>query len=335
MRIEINGIKETFYAGNEIMMYNSIGKIENNVLHFNLHGWCFNRESVVRKYFFKTLFEYYRLRFNFNENSPEYKNYEYRIRQFATDAVPNTKISVHLGEEIFFTQTDIYGHFYQSLAIPVTQISPSYTFIVKYAQTYFEIKVWVCNGTKKISIISDIDDTIKDSNVLNKIELVRNSLYRDFKVVPKMNEFYDSIKDKCFFYYLSASPTQLYYPLFGFLYQYNFPYPENLRLKTLDASQPFNALNFLENNGEHKLKHIRKILDNDENDFILIGDNGELDPEIYNTIASEYPNRIKFIYIRKVSNRSLEEVFAETNKSKVHLFENGEDLQESFNKWNL
>ena len=39
--------------------------------------------------------------------------------------------------------------------------------------------------------------------------------------------------------------------------------------------------------------------------FILIGDDGEQDPEIYRKIVREYPEKIRTIYIRKV-NREFE-----------------------------
>jgi phosphatidate phosphatase APP1 len=35
--------------------------------------------------------------------------------------------------------------------------------------------------------------------------------------------------------------------------------------------------------------------------FILIGDSGQQDPEIYQRIVAEFPNRIKAIYIRDVT----------------------------------
>jgi phosphatidate phosphatase APP1 len=37
--------------------------------------------------------------------------------------------------------------------------------------------------------------------------------------------------------------------------------------------------------------------------FVLIGDNSEQDPEIYRTIVTEYPERIRTIYIRQASDK--------------------------------
>ncbi|CAF2972434.1 unnamed protein product [Rotaria sp. Silwood2] len=61
-----------------------------------------------------------------------------------------------------------------------------------------------------VSIISDIDDTIKISKVLFIPSLLKNTFYDDFKPVNGMNELYQKWhKQKCQFHYVSASPWQL------------------------------------------------------------------------------------------------------------------------------
>jgi phosphatidate phosphatase APP1 len=50
---------------------------------------------------------------------------------------------------------------------------------------------------------------------------------------------------------------------------------------------------------EHKLTLIRALLaDHPALRVVLIGDTGQLDPEIYATIAQETPNRVRAIYVR-------------------------------------
>ncbi len=52
---------------------------------------------------------------------------------------------------------------------------------------------------------------------------------------------------------------------------------------------------------EHKLSCIRDILDVHLSlPFVLIGDSGQDDPEIYHAVVQEYPGRIEAIYIRDV-----------------------------------
>jgi phosphatidate phosphatase APP1 len=53
---------------------------------------------------------------------------------------------------------------------------------------------------------------------------------------------------------------------------------------------------------KHKLDVIRTLLATyPELPFILIGDSGEKDPEIYRKVVREHPDRIRAIYIRDVS----------------------------------
>ncbi len=61
-----------------------------------------------------------------------------------------------------------------------------------------------------ISVISDIDDTIKISNVLSKRLLLKHTFYTYFKPVEGMSDLYQKWSEqKCQFHYVSASPWQL------------------------------------------------------------------------------------------------------------------------------
>ena len=61
-----------------------------------------------------------------------------------------------------------------------------------------------------VSVISDIDDTIKITQVLNKGSLLKHTFYNGFKPVEGMNEIYQIWgAQKCQFHYVSASPWQL------------------------------------------------------------------------------------------------------------------------------
>ena len=53
---------------------------------------------------------------------------------------------------------------------------------------------------------------------------------------------------------------------------------------------------------DHKLGIIRRLLRTyPELPFVLIGDSGEEDPEIYRQVVREYPGRVRAIYIRDVT----------------------------------
>jgi hypothetical protein len=82
-----------------------------------------------------------------------------------------------------------------------------------------------------VSVVSDIDDTIKVSQVKDKEALLANTFLRPFRAVPGMAEAYRRWAEKgAAFHYLSASPWQLYPPIEEFLIAGNFP-PGSLQLR--------------------------------------------------------------------------------------------------------
>ncbi|MEZ0262979.1 MAG: App1 family protein [Alphaproteobacteria bacterium] len=152
-----------------------------------------------------------------------------------------------------------------------------------------------------VSVISDIDDTIKISEVLDKKKLMQNTFLKEYAAAPGMAEAYKRLAaEKVAFHYLSSSPWQLYPALVSFMDGAGYPkgsfHMRDFRMK--DET----VLNVMKSSLETKPPGIRKLLDDyPQRQFILIGDSGEKDPEIYGLIAREYPGRVKHIYIRKVT----------------------------------
>jgi phosphatidate phosphatase APP1 len=108
-------------------------------------------------------------------------------------------------------------------------------------------------------------------------------------------------------FYVSSSPWNLYTLLIELFKKREIPLGP-LFLKDFGAHTIFNA----SDHQTHKLENIRRVLDTYPHlPFILIGDDGEQDPQIYRRIVSEYPEKIRVIYIRKVreSVGNEEEIF--------------------------
>jgi phosphatidate phosphatase APP1 len=155
-------------------------------------------------------------------------------------------------------------------------------------------------GPQGLSVISDVDDTIKISMVTDRRELVRNTFLRPFKPVEGMSALYRQWAEAgAAFHYVSASPWQLYGPLSEFLRAQDFP-PGSFHLKLFrlkDAS----ALELFASQEGYKSKVIEGILaDFPDRRFILVGDSGEQDPEIYGAVARRHPGQIVRILIRDV-----------------------------------
>jgi hypothetical protein len=156
-------------------------------------------------------------------------------------------------------------------------------------------------------VISDIDDTIKITNVRNPGATLRNTFLEAFRPVPGMAEVYQSWArgDKADFCYVSASPWQLFLPLADFVRSNGFPagpfYLKQFRWK--DES----LFNLFESPEKYKPQVIEPLLAKFPNRrFVLVGDSGERDPEIYGALARQYPKQVKRILIRDVTGESPE-----------------------------
>ena len=112
-----------------------------------------------------------------------------------------------------------------------------------------------------LSIISDIDDTVKLSDVLNKRELLRNTFLREFVPVDGMATLYKHWEEQhdAVFHYVSASPWQLQPELEGFLRSSGFPpatfHLKSVRVNALPGSGD-SLLNLLEKGASFKPRHI-------------------------------------------------------------------------------
>jgi phosphatidate phosphatase APP1 len=155
----------------------------------------------------------------------------------------------------------------------------------------------------RFGIISDIDDTVVRSSATNALKmawivLLNNAHTRlPFEGVAT---FYDALQRGADgqeynpIFYVSSSPWNIYDVLEDFLNVHSVP-PGPLLLKDW-------SLGVLGKHKDHKLGIIRRLLRTyPELPFVLIGDSGEEDPEIYRQAVREQPGRVRAIYIRDVT----------------------------------
>ena len=156
-----------------------------------------------------------------------------------------------------------------------------------------------------LSIISDIDDTIKVSQVLDRRALLRNTFYKPFEPVAGMAAVYQAWSNSANakFHYVSASPWQLYAPLADFMRHNGFPagtfHLKDFRIKDQTFFDLFRSPE------RYKRSVIEPLLERfPKRRFVLVGDSGEKDPEIYADIARKYPKQIARIFIRDVTGET-------------------------------
>jgi phosphatidate phosphatase APP1 len=156
-------------------------------------------------------------------------------------------------------------------------------------------QVLVPSATARLGIISDVDDTIISTNVTNKLKmlltvtLLNEHTRKPFKGVAA---FYRALQkgakgseDNPIFY-VSSSAWNLYTLLVEFLKVQEIPigplllrdFGDHLLLSSKDQHG-------------HKMTNIKRLLETFPHlPFVLIGDSGEQDPEIYRAVVKEYPN---------------------------------------------
>ena len=161
-------------------------------------------------------------------------------------------------------------------------------------------------GRRGISVVSDIDDTIKDSNVLDRRELGANTFLRAFRATPGMAELYRRwlASGTLVFHYVSGSPFQLYPALADFVRREGFP-EGSFHLRKFRLTD-HTAAEFFGDPREFKIGVIDLLMRRfPERRFVLVGDSGEEDPEAYEQLASRFPNQVAAILIRDVRGQSL------------------------------
>lgn len=111
----------------------------------------------------------------------------------------------------------------------------------------------------------------------------------------------------CTFHYLSGMPDQLYTLTQEFILNDRFPDGTfHMRHFGWAFSSLFNFLHS-QSTMNHKLSYLRFFLGNTVRDYILVGDSGEKDPEIYGMIAREYPARVRAIFIRAIKGEAFDD----------------------------
>ena len=269
-----------------------------------LHGWVFEREpgSYWRRELLEDLGEALELEPSSTENAL----FQQRGRQFLVDNERGKQPILRLaGTTVRMPRSQPNGHFRTTVRIPRQQLPDA------NGGTWVKVDTVLPAGDARvfqgqvqllpshgISVISDIDDTIKHSQVLDKKALLANTFLRPYQAVTGMPQAYRAWSERGWaLHYVSSSPWQLYPSLSEFLAQQGFPagswHLRDFRFK----DQSF--FNLFASSIKTKTPVIEGILQAyPQRRFVLVGDAGEQDPQIYAAIAQRFPQQIAHVFIR-------------------------------------
>jgi phosphatidate phosphatase APP1 len=258
-----------------------------------------------------------------HSGNTKWQNLIAMIRRFTAEVQPGVKVSAFFHGIEETAETDEYGIFRFAISIKDRSITfpennwldiqlefvgPTYN-TDKYLVTG---KVLLVNPDKiSFGIISDVDDTVLVSHSTNFIRKFRLMLFKNaytrlpFEGVAgfyrALNRGFNGNQYNPIFY-VSNSQWNLFDLLTDFCNFRNIP--EGVML--LQELRPFHPRKLIKKKRAigrhpHKVDKIRSILSTyDSLKFVLIGDSGQKDAEVYQQIAQEFPGRILAIYIRDV-----------------------------------
>lgn len=256
------------------------------------------------------------------ENDSLWTNLSTTYRRLESDEVPHARLRIEFRDESVEVITNGEGYFQTEcqLTPPLRQQESGQQAV--WHQVHCSLlsgvperllpieaigQVLVPPPTAGYGVISDIDDTILQTHATDLFKMIRLTFLQNaYTRLPftGVATFYQALQqgpqqfaDNPIFY-VSSSPWNLYDLLTDFMQLNDIPRgPLFLR----DFGLNRQLLGTSGHHG-HKLTQIQRLLTTYPHlPFILIGDSGQEDPEIYREVVDQFPERILAIYIRDVS----------------------------------
>jgi phosphatidate phosphatase APP1 len=238
-------------------------------------------------------------------------------KRYESDEIPNARVRVRFGSTEQEAEADSEGYYTFTLDVP-----PDLPEVQTLFDLEFELldypgerhpdpvkatgQVIVPPNNAQFGIISDIDDTVVQTDAFHLLKMARNVFLNNARTrlpFEGVSAFYKALQLGTAqtynpIFYLSSSPWNIYDLLVDFFNVRGIP-PGPLFLVDLGLT----PTQFITpTHHEHKSARIQKLLEEfPKLKFILIGDSGQRDPEIYLEAAVANPGRILAIYIRDVT----------------------------------
>ncbi|MBG6060541.1 phosphatidate phosphatase APP1 [Flavobacterium sp. CG_9.1] len=279
-------------------------------------GYANEQELIVMGHVFKpTSIEEY----NFQKKN--LKNATSVIKMFQIKTQANADVYLKHNNSKIHTKTLADGYF--KFCVPLDQDK-------NYGWIDYEVSIVYKNGTittkdsyirphkGNLGIISDIDDTFLVSHTLNPLKKLYVLLFKNVnkrKIYEDVVTHYqalstagrDNKEEFNAFFYVSSSEWNLYRFITKFTEIHKLP-KAVLLLKDIKTSlTDF----FMTGRGNHnhkfdKIKHILEFYPNLE--YVLLGDDSQHDPFLYEAICKIFPVTVKAVYIRQTGSTKKEQI---------------------------
>jgi phosphatidate phosphatase APP1 len=232
-------------------------------------------------------------------------------RRFETHVVPGARVAIEIGGALLHTSTDGEGYFDHevSLDVPITPGVHAVALTLEEprgdASVHATALVHVPAATARFGIVSDIDDTVIRTDATDLLRTVREVLLGNAHTrlpFAGVAELYHALRagpggacDNPLFY-VSSGPWNLYE-----LIEELFALRDIPRGPLLLRDWGFSGEGLPTRHAAHKRASIARIFDTYPSlPFVLVGDSGQEDPEIYASLMRDHPGRVLAAYIRDV-----------------------------------
>jgi|AntDeeMinimDraft_5_1070356.scaffolds.fasta_scaffold02401_3 phosphatidate phosphatase APP1 len=277
----------------------------------------------------------------FRKHSPDdyrldarwYKHAWSVFRMFMIKTLPGAEVEISFKGLLFKAKTDKNGFFQAKIPYDYNLKQDWYTFSVSfpgYAEKVTQKAEFLKPHSNGYAIVSDIDDTFlvsHSANIFKKLYILmtKNVHKRHiFQEVVEHYRFLNELGNKGdetgnAFFYVSSSEWNLYNFIYRFTILHQFP-KAVLLLNTIKSG----LRDFLLTGGgnhNHKYEKIKGLIGfYPAMQFILLGDDSQRDPMIYQKICQQFPEKIKAIYIRqtgKYPKAEISKIIAEIDVTKI------------------
>ncbi|GJE11173.1 hypothetical protein FOHLNKBM_2214 [Methylobacterium longum] len=237
-------------------------------------------------------------------------------RRIARRTVAGAAVTARIGGDAIRVETDRDGYFRAHLH---PRLSPTETGSWHPVDLLLEVEppvpaegaVFIPPNRSRCVVVSDIDDTVMRTGVANKLKMLWRLFVEDAEsrvAFPGVAALYRALHAGAGgaegnpMLYVSRAPWGLYEMLSEFFQRHGIPAGPVLFLREWGLSWthplPRRATDHKQALIRHMLALYRDL------PFVLIGDSGQHDPEVYAQIVEENPGRVLAVYIRNVSREA-------------------------------
>jgi phosphatidate phosphatase APP1 len=243
-----------------------------------------------------------------------WRNFVRMLHRLDSDEIPGARVRVSFAGLEGETVTDDEGYFGFELApsaLPpgedgwhTAELSLATPVVPAQGIAHARADLLVPDAAAAFGIVSDIDDTVLQTHVTSLLRMVRVTMLGNAHTRLPFEGTTELYRALCAgptgaarnpVFYVSKSPWNLYDLLVDFMDRHGLPRGP-LLLRDLGL-HPEPRLAF-------KLTRVAEVIATyPALPFVLVGDSGERDPEIYLEVAAAHRDRVRAIYIRDVGTK--------------------------------